>query len=82
MRIGKLMRFRTINELQSSLDNHLTELKKEADEYSQLIGLKMRSNEAGESSDLADLKEQLEGPADPKKKEHLKKQGKNKFRFY
>lgn len=31
MHIGKLMRFATINELQSSLDNHLTELKKEAE---------------------------------------------------
>lgn len=71
------MRFRTINELQSALDKHLEELKKEADDYSQLIGLKMRSNEAGESSDLAELKEQLEGPTDPKKKKAPKKKDKN-----
>jgi len=70
------MRFRTINELQSLLGEHLTDLKKEADEYSQLIGLKMRSNEASQSSDFAEIKEQLEGKDDPKKKKAPKKKDK------
>lgn len=77
MQVGKLMRFRSINELQSLLDNQITDLKKEAEEYSQLIGLKMRTNESNQASDLAELKEQLEAQSDPKKKKSQKKKDKN-----
>jgi len=76
VQIGKIVRVRTINELQTLLDNYLADLKKEADDYSSLIGIKMRSSEINETAELAELKEQLEGPSDPKKKKTVKKKDK------
>ncbi len=69
-----IMQFHTIGELQSSLANHLQILKKKSEEYSELIGEKLRSqNATNDSAEMAELKEKLEGPADPKKKKPVKK---------
>ena len=72
------MHFRTIEELQLSIDKQLEELKKKADEYSKTIGDKIRENEGNQSEDLAELKEKLQGPTDPKKKQPSKKKDQKK----
>ncbi len=70
----EIMQFHTIGELQSSITNHLQILKKKSEEYSELIGEKLRSqNTTNDSTEMAELKEKLEGPADPKKKKPVKK---------
>jgi hypothetical protein len=73
MQLGKIMRFRTVDELQSSLNQHLEDLKKRMEEYSKLVGEKLRTEEVSKSEDLAELREKLEGPVDPKKKKVVKK---------
>jgi ElaB/YqjD/DUF883 family membrane-anchored ribosome-binding protein len=72
MQQEKIMHFHTIEELQSFLSNDLEDLKKESDEYSKLIGEKLRERTDDNSADLAELKEKLEGPTDPKKKKTTK----------
>ena len=72
MQQEKIMHFHTIEELQSSLANDLEDLKKESNEYSKLIGEKLRERTDDNSADLAELKEKLEGPTDPKKKKSTK----------
>ena len=78
MKTGDVMHFRTIEELQLSIDKQLEELKKKADEYSKTIGDKIRVNEGNQSEDLAELKEKLQGPTDPKKKQPAKKKDQKK----
>ncbi|MEX0764679.1 MAG: hypothetical protein WD033_05900 [Nitrosopumilaceae archaeon] len=78
MKTGDVMHFRTIEELQSSIDKQLEELKKKADEYSKTVGDKIRTNEGNQSEDLAELKEKLQGPTDPKKKQPSKKKDQKK----
>lgn len=73
MQQEKIMHFYTIEELQSFLANDLEELKKESDGYSKIIGEKLRERTDDNATDLAELKEKLEGPADPKKKKPVKK---------
>ena len=72
------MHFRTIEELQLSIDQRLDDLKKKADEYSKIIGEKIRTAEGNQNEDLAELKEKLEGPTDPKKKQPPKKKDQKK----
>ena len=78
MKTGDVMHFRTIEELQLSIDKQLEELKKIADEYSKTIGEKIRENEGNQSEDLAELKEKLQGPTDLKKKQPSKKKDQKK----
>lgn len=73
MQQEKITQFHTIEELQSFLANDLEDLKKDSNEYSKLIGEKLRERTDDNSADLAELKEKLEGPADPKKKKPVKK---------
>ena len=73
MQEGEVMHFRTIEELQLSLGKELEELKKKSEEYSRTIGEKLRVVETSNPTDLAELKEKLEGPTDPKKKTVKKK---------
>ena len=73
MQTGQIMHFRTVEELQASIEQHLEDLKKKADEYSKIIGDKLRAADASQNEDLAELKEKLEGPTDTKKKQHSKK---------
>ena len=75
------MHFRTIEELQASIDKLLEELKKMADEYSKIAGDKIRAVEGNQSEDLAELKEKLQGPTDPKKKQSTKKKDQKKQWF-
>ena len=77
MQEGKIIHFRTVDELKLSLDKELEDLKKKSDEYSRIIGEKLRVEETANPADLAELKEKLEGPADPKKKKPVKKKDKN-----
>ena len=76
MHEGKIIHFRAIDELQLSLGKELEELKKKTDEYSKMIGEKLRAAETSNPEDVAELKEKLEGPVDPKKKQ-VKKKDKN-----
>jgi hypothetical protein len=73
MQEGKITHFRTIEDLQSSLGKELDDLKKKSDEYSKLVGEKLREDTVNNSADLAELREKLEGPIDPKKKKVVKK---------
>lgn len=75
------MHFRTIEELQASIDQQLNDLKKKADEYSKTVGDKIRAVEANQSEDLAELKEKLQGPTDSKKKQPSKKKDQKKHWF-
>jgi len=81
MQTGHVMHFRTIEELQASIDQQLEDLKKKAEEYSKTVGEKIRVNEGNQNEDLAELKEKLEGPADPKKKQPSKKKDQKKHWF-
>ena len=76
MQEGKIIHFRTIGEFQLSLEKELDDLKKKTEEYSRIIGEKLRAVETSNPTDVAELKEKLEGPADPKKKP-VKKKDKN-----
>ncbi len=70
MQTGKIMHFNAVEELQLSLEQYLVDLKKKSEEYSKLIGEKIRLVQSTTPEDLADLKEKLDGPTDPKKKNH------------
>src|SRR5690348_6585958 len=76
MQEGIIIHFRTMDELQLSLGKELDSLKKRTDEYSGIIGEKLREVETSNPTDMAELKEKLEGPSDPKKKQ-VKKKDKN-----
>lgn len=68
------MQFHSIEELQSHLVNHLKILRRKSEEYSEVIGEKIRfENSTNDSTEIAELKEKLEGSADPKKKKTVKK---------
>jgi predicted ATPase len=70
----EIMHFHSIEELQSYLGNHLKILKKKSEEYSEAIGEKIRfENTTNDPTEIAELKEKLEGPLDPKKKKTVKK---------
>ena len=74
MKEDDIMYFHTIAELQSSVENDLQALKKKSGEYSESIGEKLRSeNTTSDSTEMAELKEKLEGTIDPKKKKPIKK---------
>ena len=74
MKEDDVMYFHTITELQSSIENDLQVLKKKSGEYSESIGEKLRSgNTSSDQVEMAELKEKLEGPVDPKKKKPVKK---------
>src|SRR5438309_478521 len=72
MQTGQILRFRAIEELQISLQQYLDELKKQSEEYSKLIGEKIRGDQYVNPEELADLKTKLEGQSDPKKKKQVK----------
>jgi len=74
MKEDDVMYFHTISELQSSVENDLKTLKKKSGEYSEAIGEKLRSgNTTSDATEMAELKEKLEGTIDPKKKKPVKK---------
>ncbi|MDE1829301.1 MAG: hypothetical protein KGI25_03155 [Thaumarchaeota archaeon] len=65
--------FRNILAFKSSLDKDLEELKQRSEQYSKTIGEKLRVNDASNESELADLREKITGPVDPKKKKPVSK---------
>lgn len=68
------MQFHSIGELQSHLGEYLMTLKKKSEEYSEIIGEKIRfENSVNDSTEIAELKEKLEGSSDFKKKKQMKK---------
>lgn len=73
MEQGKIMCFRNILVFKSSLEKDLEELKKKSEEYSKTIGDKLRVDDTANSPDLADLREKIAEPIDPKKKKPVKK---------
>ena len=73
MEKGKVMSFRNILALKSAIEKDLDELKHRSEEYSEIIGEKLRSNAASNEHDLADLKDRITEPTDPKKKKQVKK---------
>lgn len=75
----EIQRFRTVDELQKFLEDHISELKRSSEEASQHIGEKMRSNDSGDPAELQELKQKLEGDTtDPKKKKEVKKSTRKK----
>ena len=76
---NEIYRFRTIEELQSQIEKNLEILQKKSEEYSKIIGDKLRENQdASQDADLNELKEKLNGPTDPKKKKSSKSPKKDK----
>lgn len=75
MALETLQKFRTVSELQQSLDKEINRLKTKADEMSKFIGDKLRSTESNNSAELQELRQKIEGaaPVDPKKKKVTKK---------
>ncbi len=68
------MHFHSIEELQLHLGNSLKTLKKKSEEYSEIIGEKIRfENTTNDSTEITELKEKLEGTVDSKKKKPVKK---------
>lgn len=65
--------FRNILAFKASLEKDLEELKKRSDDYSRIIGEKLRVNDASNGLELADLREKILEPLDPKKKKPVKK---------
>jgi hypothetical protein len=70
---GNNMTFRNITALKSWLDSEIEHTKKRSEEYSSIIGEKIRISEISNESDLADLREKITSPVDPKKKKAVKK---------
>lgn len=62
-----------INGFESTRDYHLTDLKKETKTCSELIGLKIRVDNASKSSDFVESKERLVGDYQKMKKRQEKK---------
>jgi len=69
-----LQSFRSIAELQKSLEKEINLLKIKSDEMSKLVGEKLRATESANTADLQEFRQKLEGgPTDPKKKGSAKK---------
>lgn len=67
------MHFHSIEDLRAYLGNNLKSLKEKSEEYSEIIGEKIRfENTTNDSTEIAELKEKL-GAVDPKKKKVVKK---------
>jgi hypothetical protein len=69
MREEKIKNFRTITELQKSLEVDLNALKSRSDELSKLIGEKLRVTDSGNTEELQEFRQKIdESTTDPKKK--------------
>ncbi|HSD05431.1 MAG TPA: hypothetical protein VLB45_06755 [Nitrosopumilaceae archaeon] len=80
MTIEDIKKFKTLEEMQIIVEKELDTLKNKSEKYSKIIGDKLRENQdPAHDSDLAELKEKLDGPADPKKKKTVKKDKKSNW---
>jgi len=66
--------FKTVAELQRSLDERITAFKQKSEELSSHIGEKMRTNDSTNATELQELRQKIEGSTtDPKKKKSTKR---------
>lgn len=76
----RVQSFRTVADLQKSLDDHINMLKLKSEELSKLVGEKLRVNDSGNAAELQELRQKIEGSAtDPKKKKSTKKDQKSNW---
>ena len=69
-----IRKFKTLEDIPIIIEKELNDLKNKLEKYSKIIGDKLRENQdPTHDSDLAELKEKLDGPTDPKKKKIVKK---------
>jgi len=74
MSYGKIKRFRSVEQMQSKLEHSIKETQKEIDEYSIIIGDKLRAEPNSDDPEFAELKEKLKEPTiDSKDKKQQKK---------
>ncbi|MBI3842607.1 MAG: hypothetical protein HY295_05665 [Thaumarchaeota archaeon] len=73
MPIKGIMQFRSLEELQKMIDGQLGNLVKATEDYSKIIGEKLRGSETNNDTSLAELKEKLNTTTDSKKKKPVKK---------
>ena len=70
----RVQSFRTVADLQKSLDDHINMLKLKSEELSKQVGEKLRVNDSGNAVELQELRQKIEGSTtDPKKKKSAKK---------
>jgi len=75
----KIHNFRSISDLQKSLDDSINTLKRRSDELSNTIGEKLRVTESADAADLQEFRNKIEGEtSDPKKKKTAKSTTKKK----
>ena len=75
-----IRKFKTFEDMQIIIEKELNDLKNKSEKYSKIIGDKLRENQdPTHDSDLAELKERLDGPTDQKKKKTVKKDKKGKW---
>ena len=72
MNLNQVSHFRTVDELQNSIDGNIESLNKKIDEYSKLIGEKIRSEEENNKDEFTDLKEKLDMSESKDKKSNSK----------
>ncbi|MHA7733892.1 hypothetical protein [Nitrosopumilus sp. S6] len=60
MNSNQIHHFRSVDELHESVDKNLEALNKKIDDYSKLLGEKIRSEEKNDDSKFSDLKEKLD----------------------
>ncbi len=74
MREEKIQNFRTVTELQKSLEGEINALKSRSDELSKLIGEKLRVTDSVNAEELQEFRQKIDGDtADPKKKKSVRK---------
>jgi len=74
MQEHEVLKFNTMEELQRTLKKELDMLQKKSDEYSKLIGEKLRDSQSDTPGEFDEIKAMLEGPKDAKKKPVKKKE--------
>jgi hypothetical protein len=80
LQVNEITKFKTFDELQVTIEKSLDLLKKKSEEYSKIIGDKLReSEEPNQDTEITELKEKLNGSNDPKKKKTMKKDKNTKW---
>ncbi|QUC65452.1 hypothetical protein NsoK4_04195 [Nitrosopumilus sp. K4] len=79
MNSNLVMRFNSVNELQSHINNKIKLLEEDIQEYSNILGEKIRMNNDSSKDDpeFLELKEKLESSSDSEKKKKPSKKKKN-----
>ena len=67
------MQFRSLDEMQKLIERQLGDLQQATEDYSKIIGEKLRAGETNNDASLTELKEKLSSSTDPKKKKPVKK---------